>query len=223
MFKFLRRLTLIIIIAPFAYLFLLKYIFPPITITQINDLLEGQTFKKSSIKKSEMGTAIQWAVIAAEDQKFGSHNGFDIDAIKKVWKSGEAQEKKRGGSTISQQTAKNVFLWQKRSWTRKGLEAGFTWLIEKAWGKERILEIYLNVAEMGPGIYGIEAAAQHYYGKSAAQLSKTEAARIAAVLPSPKTYVVQPPSPYIQKRSQWILRQMNNLQGTPDLKTIIEK
>ena len=126
-----------------------------------------------------------------------------------------------GASTISQQTAKNVFLWQGRSWLRKGLEVYFTFMIEKIWGKKRILEVYMNVAEMGDGIFGIEKASQKYFTKSAANLSRQEAAMVAACLPNPRRYLVKPVSRYVSVRSGWILRQMNNLQVDPDIQKIV--
>lgn len=129
----------------------------------------------------------------------------------------------RGASTISQQVAKNVFLWQGKSWFRKGLEAYFTFMIEVFWGKKRILEVYLNCIEMGDGIFGIEEAAQNYFGKSAKNLSRQEAAMIAACLPNPKRYKVKPPSTYIILRSLWIMRQMGFLEGDPDIQAIIDR
>ena len=153
------------------------------------------------------------AVIASEDQKFFTHYGFDMQAIEKAIESNSKNSRKiRGGSTISQQTAKNAFLWQGRSYVRKGLEAYFTLLIELLWSKERIMEVYLNIAEMGNGIYGVEAASQKYFKQSAKDVSKSEAALIAAILPSPKKYSAKNPSSYIRKRQQWITRQMNNVQ-----------
>lgn len=127
----------------------------------------------------------------------------------------------RGASTISQQVAKNVFLWQGRSWVRKGLETYFTFMIETFWGKKRILEVYLNVIETGDGVFGIEAAAQKYFNKPAKNLSKQEAAMIAACLPNPKKYRVKPPSNYISYRSSVIMKQMNNLQSDPDIQQVI--
>ena len=146
------------------------------------------------------------AVVAAEDSRFCSHNGFDVEAIKKAMEANEKSSKVRGGSTISQQTAKNVFLWPQRSWVRKGLEAGFTGLIEVVWGKPRIMEVYLNVVEWAPGVYGAEAAAQKWFGKSAASLTRTEAARLAAILPAPRRYKAAPPGPYVRRRSGRIAR-----------------
>ncbi|HEX5171039.1 MAG TPA: monofunctional biosynthetic peptidoglycan transglycosylase, partial [Cyclobacteriaceae bacterium] len=160
--------------------------------------------------------------IAAEDQLFPDHNGFDIKSIEKAIQHNQKKSKRiRGASTISQQVAKNVFLWQGRSWVRKGLEVYFTFMIELIWGKERILEVYLNVAEMGRGVFGIEAASRYYFKKAAKKLTRLQAARIAACLPNPKKYGVNPPSPYIVNRSEWVLRQMRNLEGDPDIEKLI--
>jgi len=151
---------------------------------------------------------IQLAVICSEDQNFLKHNGFDFDAIKKAMENNQKNSRIKGASTISQQVAKNVFLWQERSWFRKGVEAYFTFLIELFWSKERILEVYLNSVEMGNGIYGIEAASQYWFKKPASKLSKYEAVAIAAILPRPLKYQANPTSGYIQGRKEWIVRQM---------------
>lgn len=151
------------------------------------------------------------AVVAAEDQKFLQHSGFDLQAIEKALVYNSKGRKVRGASTISQQTAKNVFLWTGRSWLRKGLETGLTALIEGAWGKKRILEVYLNSVEFGPGVYGAEAAAQKYFHTSAARLTRQQAALMAAVLPNPHRFLLQAPSPYVRKRQQWIQKQMQQL------------
>ncbi|MGC3871685.1 monofunctional biosynthetic peptidoglycan transglycosylase [Halomonas sp. GXIMD04776] len=154
------------------------------------------------------------AVIAAEDQKFPTHHGFDLGQLRKAvstWQSGGGL---RGASTISQQTAKNLFLWTGRNWLRKGLEAWFTVLIELLWPKERILEVYLNIAEWDNGVFGLEAAAQRYFGVSAAELNATQASRLAAILPNPREWSASKPSGYILKRSQWIQGQMRQLGGT---------
>ncbi|MGL5120314.1 MAG: monofunctional biosynthetic peptidoglycan transglycosylase, partial [Plesiomonas shigelloides] len=140
--------------------------------------------------------------------------GFDWDAIRKALQHNERGRSVRGGSTITQQTAKNVFLWGERSWLRKGLEAGITVLLETFWSKERILTVYLNSIEFGPGIFGVEAAAHHYFHKPASRLTSREAALLAAVLPNPIRYKVQAPSGYVVRRQQWILRQMRQLGGT---------
>lgn len=153
---------------------------------------------------------LQLAVICSEDQRFLEHRGFDTKAIKKVISAHAAGKKLRGASTISQQTAKNVFLWPQRSWIRKGLEGYFTFLIETFWSKERILEIYLNSIEMGEGIYGAEAAATFWFNTSSKNLQTQEAAAIAAILPNPRKYLADPPSNYVQQRKKWILQQMHN-------------
>jgi len=166
-------------------------------------------WKRDWVSIDEMGTSIQKAVIASEDGKFTTHNGFDVKAIEKAYKNNQKGRKVKGGSTISQQTAKNVFLWPGRSYLRKGLEAYFTLLIEVVWGKERIMEVYLNSIEMGNGIYGIEAASQHWFNKSAKNLTKAEAAAIAAILPNPRVFKAKNSSRYIERRKNAIKRQMN--------------
>ena len=151
------------------------------------------------------------AVIAAEDQRFLQHNGFDLEAIDKAWTDAKRGRRLRGASTISQQVAKNLFLWPGQSWLRKGLEAWFTLWIEWLWPKQRILEVYLNSAEFGRGVWGVEAASRHFFGKPAAKLNRHEAALLAAVLPSPKRFRADNPSPYLRQRQAWILRQMSML------------
>ena len=166
----------------------------------------------------EISPNIRLAVICSEDQGFVQHWGFDVKAINKALEERQKGKPLRGASTISQQTAKNVFLWPGRSWIRKGFESYFTLLIEIFWSKERILEVYLNSIEMGPGIYGIEAAAQHWFGKSAKELSQSEAASIAAILPNPRSYKPIKRTQYIEGRRIWILRQMRNY-GPLELET----
>ncbi|WP_336793875.1 monofunctional biosynthetic peptidoglycan transglycosylase [Pantoea anthophila] len=151
------------------------------------------------------------AVIASEDQKFPTHWGFDVAAIESVLDNSDSRM--RGASTLSQQTAKNLFLWDGRSWVRKGLEAGLTVGIETVWTKRRILTVYLNIAEFGPGIFGVEAASQHYFHKPASRLTAADAALLAAVLPNPIRYRAAAPSGYVRSRQQWILRQMRQLGG----------
>lgn len=160
------------------------------------------------------------ALVAAEDQNFAAHRGFDLEAIAKARANNARGRKVRGASTISQQTAKNLFLWSGRSWVRKGLEAWYTVLIEALWPKWRILEVYANVAEFGDGVYGAQAAARSYFGKDAARLGPSESARLAAVLPSPKRYSVARPGPYVQRRAQSIERQMRQIGGTGYLQQI---
>lgn len=153
---------------------------------------------------------LQLAVITSEDQNFVKHQGFDFEAIQKAMEDNRSGRKIRGASTISQQTAKNVFLWPSRTWFRKGMEAYFTFLIEMLWSKKRILEVYLNSIEMGKGVYGAQAAARHWFGKDAINLSAYEASAIAAVLPNPREYRANPASSFIQRRKNWIVGQMQN-------------
>jgi monofunctional biosynthetic peptidoglycan transglycosylase len=162
------------------------------------------------------------AVMAAEDQVFPDHSGFDWKSIEKAMAYNKRKPGRvRGASTISQQVAKNVFLWQGGGWFRKGLEVYFTFMIETLYSKKRILELYVNVAEMGEGIFGAEAASQKYFDKPASKLTRAEAAKIAACLPNPKKYTVQPLSNYVSRRSGWVLRQRNNLDGDSDVQQII--
>jgi monofunctional biosynthetic peptidoglycan transglycosylase len=154
---------------------------------------------------------LQKAVVCSEDQNFLIHRGFDFEAIQKAMENNQKGRRIKGASSISQQTAKNVFLWPSRDWFRKGLEVYFTFLIETIWSKERIMEVYLNSIEMGNGIYGAEAASQHWFRKPAIKLNRSEAAAIAAVLPNPRKYRANPASSYIQSRKNWIVRQMGFL------------
>lgn len=185
--------------------------FTPLMITRaIDQKLDGQEMTSSHhwVPIEHISKNLQKAVIASEDANFLTHNGFDFKAIEKAMENNEKGKKLKGGSTISQQTAKNVFLWQGRSYLRKGLEAYFTILIEIIWGKERIMEVYLNSIEMGTGVYGAEAAAKHWYGKSASELSKREAAGIAAILPNPRKYKASNSSSYIERRKTRIVKHM---------------
>lgn len=166
------------------------------------------------VSMDEISPWMGLAVIAAEDQKFPDHWGFDVSAIEKALAHNERNENRiRGASTLSQQTAKNLFLWDGRSWVRKGLEAGLTLGIETVWSKKRILTVYLNVAEFGDGVFGVEAAAQRYFHKSASRLSLSEAALLAAVLPNPLRFKANAPSGYVRSRQAWIMRQMRQLGG----------
>ncbi len=174
---------------------------------------EMPTFNRDWEPISNISPNMQLAVIGAEDQKFYEHFGFDTEAIQKAFKNNKKGRRIKGGSTITQQTAKNVFLWPGRSYIRKGFEAYFSFLIEILWSKKRILSVYLNNIEMGDGIYGAQAAARYYFHKDAEHLSKSEAAAIAAVLPNPRKWRPDNPSSYIQKRRNKIVRQINNLQG----------
>jgi monofunctional biosynthetic peptidoglycan transglycosylase len=175
---------------------------PLMAIRAIEQKFAGKEMRSSHdwVPIEEISTNLQKAVIASEDGNFLKHNGFDFEAIEKAMKNNEKGKKIKGGSTISQQTAKNVFLWQGRSYFRKGLEAYFTVLIELFWSKERIMEVYLNSIEMGDGVYGAQAAAKHWYHKDAKSLSRIEAAGIAAILPNPRKFKAVNSSNYINRR-----------------------
>jgi len=219
-----KRAILFLVALQFIYIVLLRWINPPLTLTQFSNWVGGYGLKRDYVDFEEMSPNIRLAVMASEDQLFPDHNGFDVASIKKALANNKKKNKRvRGASTISQQVAKNVFLWQGRSWVRKGLEVYFTFMIELVWSKERILEMYLNVAEMGKGIFGVEAASQTYFKKPASKLTRTEAAMIAACLPNPKKYSVRPPSNYIIRRYPWILLQMNNLEGDEDIDRLLEQ
>jgi monofunctional biosynthetic peptidoglycan transglycosylase len=208
----------------YFFYFLLGFVFnPPITITQAVSALQGNGLSRDYISYDEMGPNIKLAVIASEDQKFPDHDGFDLKAIKLAMKYNKRHPgKTRGGSTISQQTAKNIFLFQGGGFIRKGPEVFFTFTIETGWTKRTILERYLNIAEMGRGVFGVQAAAKRYFNKDAKNLTRGEAAQIAACLPNPKKYKVKPLSGYVASRYDDIMRQMNNLEGDADVQAIIK-
>lgn len=220
-----KRVLLILFIAQFVYIILLKWIDPPITITQFQNWVNGNGLKRNYVNYDEMSYHIKLAVIASEDQIYPDHSGFDWKSIEKAMKYNEKKPGRihgvRGASTISQQVAKNVFLWQGRDWVRKGLEAYFTKMIEWVWGKRRILEVYLNVIEMGKGVFGVEAASQKYFRKAAKKLTRREASMIAAALPNPKKYTVKPLHHYIIVRAPQIVRQMSFLEKDPDVRKVI--
>lgn len=217
-----KKIFLFLLAAHLIYIILLKWIDPPITVTQLASWIKGDGLKRDYVDLNDISPHAALAVIAAEDQLFPDHNGFDVKSIKKAMDTNTKKTKRlRGASTISQQVAKNVFLWQGRSWLRKGLEVYFTFMIESIWGKKRILEVYLNVAEMGKGIFGVEAAAQKYFKKPAKKLTRAESAKIAACLPNPKKYTVNPPSSYINKRYPWVVGQMNNLKDDADIQRLL--
>jgi monofunctional biosynthetic peptidoglycan transglycosylase len=203
-----------------AQVLLLRWI-PPVTSAfmigrSVDALVYGETDFSLQYRwrnASSISPNLPIALVAAEDQNFPTHHGFDFKAIDKAMEHNRKGRKVRGASTISQQLAKNLFLWQGRSYLRKGLEAWYTVLIEATWPKSRIIEVYSNVAEFGDGVYGAEAAAQHFFGKPAARLSLSECARLAAVLPSPRKYDAGKPGPYVQRRANWIERQVRHLGG----------
>jgi len=197
----------------------LRFMAPPFSALMVERRIgswfsEGKyssTYRWVSLDK--IAPVMSTAVIASEDQNFPDHYGFDLAAIQRAIGHNERSSKTKGASTLTQQTAKNMFLWSSRSWLRKGVEAYFTVLLETIWGKRRILETYLNIVEFGDGIYGVEAAAQHYFRKPASRLNSEEAAMLAAVLPNPRRYKVKAPGPYVRERQQWILQQMYQLGG----------
>ncbi|HCD9234898.1 monofunctional biosynthetic peptidoglycan transglycosylase [Elizabethkingia anophelis] len=210
MWKFIKRVIFIIIVFNILAVIWGRFFNPPITFIQLGGLAEYGKLERNYIPFDEMGDNVKLAVIASEDQNYFKHNGFDFKAIERAMKHNEKKNKKtvQGGSTISQQTAKNIFLWNGRSWVRKGLEVVYTFIIEHLWNKDIILERYLNSIEMGRGVFGVEAASKYYFNKSAKDLTKSEAAWIAAVLPNPKKYDPKNPSPYLQKKHSWIMKQM---------------
>ncbi len=223
------RFVLYLLLFSVVYLLLCKWIMPPITATQIGAVIDGYGLKRDYVSWEEISPNVKLAAIASEDQLFPDHAGFDWKSIEKSMEEKPKRRKKKrakgsGASTISQQTAKNVFLWQGSGITRyirKAPEVVYTEGIELIWGKKRIMEVYLNVIEMGPGIFGIEAAAQAYFHKSARNLSRAEAAMIIACLPNPKKFTVKPMSRRVSWRYPQIVRQMNNLDGDPDVAELI--
>ncbi len=195
----LLRLVGGVLLLSVLWVLLYRFVDPPITVPMIADAVQGQHVERRWTPLDHIARAMPRAAIGAEDANFCSHNGFDVAAIEAALARNATSRKLRGGSTISQQTAKNAFLWPGRSWLRKGLESGFTVLIEAIWGKPRIMEVYLNIAEFAPGVYGVEAASQHYFGVNAAQLSPLQAARLAAVLPQPIKRDAATPGRYVRR------------------------
>jgi monofunctional biosynthetic peptidoglycan transglycosylase len=222
-FRFLFRLLFWFFLLSVSWVIVYRFLPTPGTYLMLQRMAEQSMEKKRNIQivktwkpLTEISPQLPLAVMASEDQRFFIHDGLDFDAIEKAQEYNQKQQRKgknkrRGASTISQQTAKNVFLWPGRSWLRKGFEVYFTLLIEFFWPKYRIMEMYLNVAEWGDGIYGAEAASQYFFDKPAAKLSRSEAALLAAVLPNPLRWSPSRPTPYIRKRQGWIIGQMNQL------------
>lgn len=228
MFKKIRRLLLYLFLSSLAYVLVLKIVAPPITITQITNAF-GLGLKRDYISWQDMSYNIKLAAIASEDQVFADHSGFDWDAMEKSLRSKKKKKSKiplgGGASTITQQVAKNVFLWQGRGidrYIRKIPEFYFTFLIELVWGKKRILEVYLNVIETGPGCFGVEAAAQHYFHKSAKNLTRAEAAMIVAGFPNPKKFTAVPLTRRVSWRYPQIVHEMNNLEGDEDISALLK-
>jgi monofunctional biosynthetic peptidoglycan transglycosylase len=213
----LRRLlqaTLVAAALPVLTVLALRWVDPPTSAFMLAYRVEQGAWPRFQWQPMEaISPQLAIAVVAAEDQRFPQHAGFDMDAIRSALDEARDGGRRRGASTLSQQVAKNLFLWETSSWPRKGLEAGLTVLIEALWPKRRILEMHLNLAEFGPGVYGAEAAAQHWYGKSAAALAAADAARLALVLPAPRRYSPVRPSPALQRRAAWVQQQVRQLGG----------
>jgi monofunctional biosynthetic peptidoglycan transglycosylase len=227
--KFFKKILFYLLVSSVSYVLVTKFVDPPITITQITNAF-GLGLNRDYVGWDEMSYNIKLAAIASEDQSFTDHSGFDWDAMEKSLRPKKKNKKSRipiggGASTITQQVAKNVFLWQGGSYDkyiRKIPEFYFTFLIELIWGKQRILEVYLNVIETGPGCFGVEAAAQHYFHKSAKKLTRSEAAMIVAGFPNPKKFTARPMSSRVAWRYPQILREMNNLEGDEDISALLK-
>ena len=230
MLKKIRRVLLYLFFSSLIYVIITKFLEPPITITQITNVF-GLGLKRDYVAWDQLSYNIKLAAIASEDQTFTDHMGVDWDAIEKSLHPKKKNKRSRiplggGASTITQQTAKNVFLWQGGrydKYIRKLPEIYFTFLIEWVWGKQRILEVYLNVIETGPGCFGIEAAAQHYFHKSAKKLTRQEAAMIVAGFPNPKKFTANPLTKRVAWRYPQILREMNNLESDEDIVALLKK
>jgi monofunctional biosynthetic peptidoglycan transglycosylase len=228
--KKIYRFFIYLFISSLIYVIIIKLVEPPITITQITNAF-GLGLKRDYVSWNNMSYNIKLAALASEDQSFTDHSGFDWDAIEKSLRPKKKRKKSKipiggGASTITQQTAKNVFLWQGGKYDkyiRKIPEVYFTFLIEWVWGKKRILEVYLNVIETGPGCFGVEAAAQHYFHKSAKNLSRAEAAMIVAGFPNPKKFTARPMTRRVSWRYPQILREMNNIEGDEDVRALLKK
>ena len=229
MLKKIYRFFIYLFISSLIYVIIIKLVEPPITITQLTNAF-GLGLKRDYVSWNEMSYNIKLAALASEDQSFTDHSGFDWDAIEKSLRPKKKNKKSKipiggGASTITQQTAKNVFLWQGGrydKYIRKIPEVYFTFLIEWIWGKKRILEVYLNVIETGPGCFGVEAAAQHYFHKSAKNLSRAEAAMIVAGFPNPKKFTARPMTRRVSWRYPQILREMNNIEGDEDIRALLK-
>lgn len=213
-FKFIFKTLFWLFVFSILIVVVFKCVPVPITPLMVIKNIEQTDANKSGwehdwVPIEEISLNLQLAVICSEDQNFLKHHGFDVKAIEKAYENNKKGKRLKGASSISQQTAKNVFLWPQRSWLRKGLETYFTFLIELIWSKERIIEVYLNSIEMGPGIYGAEAASQYWFKKPASKLTKDEASAIASILPNPLKYRANPATIYIEGRKAWIVKQMN--------------
>lgn len=217
LFRWIRNLIVLFFAVSIGWTLLAGFIpvlvTPLMIIRSVEAVVDGKTpkNKKDWVRIEDISPNMVNAVIASEDNLFMEHSGFSFDSMKKAWEYNKRGRKIRGGSTISQQTAKNVFLWNKRSYVRKGLEAYFTVLIELFWSKKRIMEVYLNIIEMGDGIYGVQAASREYFDKDASKLTRRQAAAIAVCLPNPRRFSPANPSGYIQRRTTAIVSLMGKL------------
>ncbi len=221
---FFKKSIVLVLTITVAWVLIYRVISPPFTWLMLQNRLFSDAPIQYDYKNiSQISPHLQVCVMATEDQKFGQHHGWDIEAIQKAIQTNKKGKRKFGASTITQQVAKNVFLYPKRSYIRKSLEMYFTFWIETLWPKHRILEMYLNVAEMGDGIYGAEAAGQVYFKKNAAQLTLTESAAIASILPSPKKYKIKNPGPYIARRQQQVKKLYKSLNSLAFLSSIYVK
>ena len=212
--RWFKKIVLFFFVSSIGLVLIYRFIPVPLTplmlIRSVESIFSDQLIgiQKDWVSLDEISPSVQKAVLKAEDYRFFEHNGFDYDAIEKAMKYNKTHKRKKGASTVSQQTAKNVFLWPNRSWIRKGLEAYFTVLIEFVWPKERIMEVYLNVIELGYGVYGVEAASQKYFHKSAKRITAVEASLMAAVLPNPRKFRIDRPSNYVISRQRRILNRV---------------
>ncbi len=212
--KLTLQLTLLFFVSTFGSVFFYRYVpvyFTPLMFIRSLQSLGEEKFvgmNKTWVPIDEIAPSVQKAVLKSEDYRFFEHNGFDYDAIEKAMKYNQTHKRKKGASTISQQTAKNVFLWPRRDWIRKGMEAYFTVLIEVMWPKERIMEVYLNVVELGSGVYGVEAASNKFFKKTAKTINSSQASLIAAVLPNPRRFRIDRPSAYVTSRQHRILNRV---------------
>ena len=220
LFFFISTILMVVV-----YRFMPVYITPLMVIRSTQQVFKGESpaWHHTWVPFDKISPDLPMAVIASEDNRFATHNGFDFEEIQKAMKENEKRKRRRGASTISQQTAKNVFLWPQSSWVRKGLEVYFTWLIELFWSKERIMEVYLNSIEMGKGIYGAQATAKYKFNTTAAKLSAGQCALIAATLPNPIRFNSAKPSPYILKRQGQILRLMKLVPKFPPVEEPVKK
>lgn len=220
--KYLLRLVLAFVVLSLLIVVPFRWLNPPVTMVMADRYFSSTndnfTLKQQWLSWNEIPKQAALAVVASEDQLFPLHPGFDVDAIISVLKSVGSGKQMRGASTISQQVARNVYLWTGRSWIRKGFEAWFTLLIELSWGKQRILEVYLNIAEWGEGVFGLEAASQYHFNKSATKLTSMQIALLASSLPSPLKYDPAKPDQYLRDRAKWNLKQQKRLGGTQWLK-----